>query len=71
MSFINKMPRYEILSEESMATLTLGWKRIVSEIGIEFINAKSIFNLGAKPVHARQEDVSEREKQIGQLLRQY
>jgi len=34
--FINKMPRYEILSEESMATLTLGWRRIVSEIGIEF-----------------------------------
>uniref|UniRef100_UPI00404A06C0 trimethylamine methyltransferase family protein n=1 Tax=Candidatus Planktophila sp. TaxID=2175601 RepID=UPI00404A06C0 len=38
MSFINKMPRYEILSEESMATLTLGWKRIVSEIGIEFMS---------------------------------
>jgi len=34
--FQNKMPRYEILSEESMATLTKGWKRIVSEIGIEF-----------------------------------
>ncbi len=34
--FQNKMPRYEILSEESMATLTLGWRRIVSEIGIEF-----------------------------------
>ena len=34
--FINKMPRYEILSEESMATLTKGWRRIVSEIGIEF-----------------------------------
>ncbi len=32
------MPRYEILSEESMATLTLGWKRIVSEIGIEFMS---------------------------------
>ncbi len=30
------MPRYEILSEESMATLTKGWRRIVSEIGIEF-----------------------------------
>jgi trimethylamine--corrinoid protein Co-methyltransferase len=34
--FENKMPRYEIMSEESMATLTAGWKRIVSEIGIEF-----------------------------------
>ena len=42
MSFINKMPRYEILSEESMATLTLGWKRIVSEIGIEFMSPWAI-----------------------------
>jgi trimethylamine---corrinoid protein Co-methyltransferase len=41
-SFINKMPRYEILSEESMATLTLGWKRIVSEIGIEFMSPWAI-----------------------------
>ncbi len=32
------MPRYEILSEESMATLTTGWRRIVSEIGIEFMS---------------------------------
>jgi trimethylamine---corrinoid protein Co-methyltransferase len=36
------MPRYEILSEESMATLTLGWKRIVSEIGIEFMSPWAI-----------------------------
>lgn len=36
--FENKMPHYEILSEESMATLTKGWRRIVSEIGIEFMS---------------------------------
>ena len=36
--FENKMPRYDILSEESMATLDAGWRRIVSEIGIEFIS---------------------------------
>ncbi|MEI7697413.1 MAG: trimethylamine methyltransferase family protein [Actinomycetes bacterium] len=36
--FENRMPRYEILSQESMATLTLGWRRIVSEIGIEFMS---------------------------------
>jgi len=30
------MPRYDILSQESMATLHAGWRRIVSEIGIEF-----------------------------------
>jgi trimethylamine--corrinoid protein Co-methyltransferase len=34
--FVNRMPRYEILSEEAMATLDRGWRRIVSELGIEF-----------------------------------
>ena len=34
--FVNQMPYYEILSEEAMQTLDRGWKRIVSEIGIEF-----------------------------------
>lgn len=32
------MPRYDILSAESMATLTAGWRRIVSEIGIEYMS---------------------------------
>jgi trimethylamine---corrinoid protein Co-methyltransferase len=30
------MPRYEILSEDAMATLERGWRRIVSELGVEF-----------------------------------
>jgi trimethylamine--corrinoid protein Co-methyltransferase len=34
--FSNEMPRYEILSEEAMATLDKGWRRIVSELGVEF-----------------------------------
>ncbi|MET0615448.1 MAG: trimethylamine methyltransferase family protein [Thermoleophilaceae bacterium] len=34
--FANKMPRYEILSEEAMGTLDRGWRRIVSELGVEF-----------------------------------
>jgi trimethylamine--corrinoid protein Co-methyltransferase len=34
---VNNQPRYEILSEESMAVLDRGWRRIVSEIGIEFL----------------------------------
>ena len=40
--FENRMPRYEILSQESMATLTQGWRRIVSEIGIEFMSPWAI-----------------------------
>ncbi|HVD88014.1 MAG TPA: trimethylamine methyltransferase family protein, partial [Jatrophihabitantaceae bacterium] len=35
--FVNRMPRYEILSEQAIATLDGGWRRIVSEIGVEFI----------------------------------
>jgi trimethylamine---corrinoid protein Co-methyltransferase len=33
---MNEMPHYEILSEDAMAVLERGWKRIVSELGIEF-----------------------------------
>src|SRR5712691_4946641 len=32
------MPRYEILSEEAIDTLDRGWRRIVSELGIEFLH---------------------------------
>ena len=35
--FVNAMPRYEILSEEALAVLDRGWRRIVSELGIEFV----------------------------------
>ena len=34
--FVNTQPRYEILSEDAMAMLDKGWKRLVTEIGIEF-----------------------------------
>lgn len=40
--FVNKMPRYEILSEESMAKLDEGWRRIVSEIGVEFMSEDAL-----------------------------
>lgn len=40
--FVNRMPRYEILSEASMATLDSGWRRIVSEIGVEFMKPEAL-----------------------------
>src|SRR5947199_4930665 len=40
--FRNTMPRYEILSEEAIATLDRGWRRIVSEIGVEFILPEAV-----------------------------
>lgn len=36
--FENRMPRYDILGEESMSVLDAGWRRIVSEIGVEFMS---------------------------------
>lgn len=40
--FVNALPRYEILSEEAMATLDGGWRRIVSEIGVEFASERAL-----------------------------
>jgi len=39
---INKMPRYEILSEEAIDTLDRGWRRIVSELGVEFLSDEAL-----------------------------
>ncbi len=39
---INKMPRYEILSEEAIDTLDKGWRRIVSELGVEFLSDEAL-----------------------------
>ena len=38
----NQMPRYEILSEDAMATLDGGWRRHVSEIGVEFMSQRAL-----------------------------
>ncbi len=40
--FRNKMPRYEVLSGEAMATLDAGWRRIVTEIGVEFMSDRAL-----------------------------
>jgi trimethylamine---corrinoid protein Co-methyltransferase len=40
--FRNAMPRYEILSEDAMATLDRGWRRIVAEIGVEFLSDRAL-----------------------------
>ena len=40
--FRNVMPRYEVLSQESMAKLDSGWRRLVSEIGVEFMSDRAL-----------------------------
>ncbi|MBV9093483.1 MAG: trimethylamine methyltransferase family protein [Streptosporangiaceae bacterium] len=40
--FVNTMPRYEILSADAIAMLDRGWRRIVSEIGIQFAKPEAV-----------------------------
>jgi trimethylamine--corrinoid protein Co-methyltransferase len=40
--FVNTMPRYEILSADSIAVLDGGWRRIVSEIGVQFAKPEAV-----------------------------
>jgi trimethylamine--corrinoid protein Co-methyltransferase len=40
--FHNRMPRYEVLSEEAMATLDRGWRRLMTEIGVEFMDERAL-----------------------------
>lgn len=45
--FRNQMPRYEILSADAMATLDKGWRRLVTELGVEFMSQRALDLLGA------------------------
>ena len=40
--FHNTMPRYEILSGDAMDKLDAGWRRIVTEIGVEFMSERAL-----------------------------
>lgn len=40
--FTNRMPRYEILSAEAMETLERGWRRLISEVGVEFMTDRAL-----------------------------
>jgi trimethylamine--corrinoid protein Co-methyltransferase len=44
---INELPAYEILDEASMQELDRGWRRIVSELGIDFLHDEAVAALGA------------------------
>jgi trimethylamine--corrinoid protein Co-methyltransferase len=40
--FINRMPRYEVLSEEALATIERGWERLASEVGVQFDHPRAL-----------------------------
>jgi trimethylamine--corrinoid protein Co-methyltransferase len=39
---INDLPRYEILDEAALAEVERGWRRIVSDLGIEFLHDEAL-----------------------------
>src|SRR3954465_16032419 len=45
------MPRYEILDESSLQELERGWRRIVSELGIDFLHDEAIAAFEAEGQH--------------------
>jgi trimethylamine---corrinoid protein Co-methyltransferase len=40
--FVNTMPRYEILSADAIEVLDRGWRRIVSQIGVQFAKPEAV-----------------------------
>ena len=40
--FVNSMPRYEILSADALERLDQGWRRLVTEIGVEFMSERAL-----------------------------
>ncbi|MBA2446257.1 MAG: trimethylamine methyltransferase family protein [Nocardioidaceae bacterium] len=40
--FKNTMPRYEVLSADAMEKLDGGWRRLVTEIGVEFMSDRAL-----------------------------
>src|SRR5487761_474138 len=54
--FVNTTPRYEILSQDAIGVLDRGWRRIVSEIGIQFAKPEAV-ELFAKAGQRVQDEV--------------
>jgi trimethylamine--corrinoid protein Co-methyltransferase len=40
--FVNRMPRYEVLSEDALATLEGGWERLATEVGVRFDHPRAL-----------------------------
>ena len=40
--FRNRMRRYEVLSEDAMAKLDAAWRRLVTEVGVEFMDDRAL-----------------------------
>src|SRR5438094_919291 len=45
--FVNRMPRYEVLDPDAIATLERGWKRILTDVGVAFGDPEAVALLRA------------------------
>ncbi len=40
--FVNRMPRYEVLTEDALVTLDHGWERLAAEVGVQFDHPRAL-----------------------------
>ena len=40
--FLNRMPRFEVLSDEALATIGQGWERLAQEVGVRFDHPRAL-----------------------------
>jgi trimethylamine---corrinoid protein Co-methyltransferase len=40
--FVNRMPRFEVLSSDAIGTLERGWRRLLTDVGIAFDHAEAL-----------------------------
>src|SRR3954452_25107045 len=45
--FVNRMPRFEVLDEDAVATLERGWRRILTDVGVSFGDPEALALLRA------------------------
>lgn len=42
MTFVNRMQRYEALSEEALDVIDGGWRRLARDVGVEFLHPRAL-----------------------------
>src|SRR5205814_9714235 len=40
--FLNRAPRFEILSDDALATIDRGWERLAQEVGVQFDHPRAL-----------------------------
>lgn len=40
--YVNRMPRYEVLTEDALETIDRGWERLAAEVGVQFDHPRAL-----------------------------